>query len=72
MNDLWQFDLITNRWTYLSGNQSVHSEANYDMPYPGGVEGHAIALDLTDQYLYVFGGNGYDSSNYGIGYIGYL
>lgn len=60
-NDIWKYDLMVNVWEHIFGNQSIMYR-NYNEPYPGGLSGHAMVLDSTDRYLYVFGGLVYDSS----------
>lgn len=50
-----------NTWVYLSGSQSIDMRPDYAISNPGGIRSHSMAID--DQYLYVFGGFGYDSSS---------
>lgn len=66
LNDLWRFDLNSNMWTWLSGTWSdtfilgkygtkgQASSANI----PGSRLDHSMAMDSTNQILYLFGGRG--------------
>lgn len=66
-NDLWAFDLNSNTWNHLCGNESRNIVPNYNVPYPGGLDSHAMVIDSASTYLLVFSGSGYrhkDGSTY--------
>lgn len=65
MNDLWQYNLTSNTWMHVSGNQSKDTHSDYNVPYPGGVYHHSMILDGSN-HLYVFGGDGFDADVAGI------
>lgn len=46
-------------WAYISGSQCVDAVADFDVPYPGGIQGHSMVIDNKGRYFYVFGGKGY-------------
>lgn len=64
LNDLWRFDIGGSVWDYLSGNQSANIVSDYTVPYPGSVNYHTMSL--YGDYLYVFGGRGFDNETLGI------
>lgn len=53
--------MASSTWKYISGNKLSNTPADYNNPYPGAVYGHTMVLDSTAQYLYIFGGFGYDN-----------
>lgn len=66
MNDLWLFDIVSNQWTWLSGENSGSEsiDANYGkMGIPhvlnriGSRRGSSMAINVNEQLLYVFGGS---------------
>lgn len=69
-NDLWQFNPITNRWTWLKGSNTPNASAsgfltvNDPSATPGAAKG-AMAW-LLNTTMYIYGGEGYDGSgNFG-------
>lgn len=58
LNDMWEFDIMSDSWDHLGGSESIDVSTNWYTPQPGGIEDHAMAID-SDGYIYVFGG--YDS-----------
>jgi hypothetical protein len=66
LNDLWRFNISSNEWTWLSGNNTVNAFGNYGTKgapsvdnYPGARRGHSMAFDFTLGCIYIFGGLGY-------------
>ena len=70
LNDLWTFDPSSGQWTYVSGPQDPNTDPGvYFLPgmgtsQPGARAASAGWVDSTGQ-LWMFGGNGFDSSNSG-------
>lgn len=60
------FDLLSNTWSYITGNRTGNLPSDYDAAYPGGVYHQTMVIDHKDRYLYVFGGRGYNESVLGI------
>lgn len=54
--------MVMHTWAHASGNQSIDTPSDYDLPYPGGIRGHEMVIDATHSALYVFGGTGNDAS----------
>lgn len=63
---MWKYDIAGSTWTHLSGSQLTSTPSNYNIPHPGGLQVHSMAIDNTDSYIYVFGGNGLDGGSPGI------
>ena len=68
LNDLWKFNPTTNQWTWVSGSQLINAIGAYGTNdvastanYPGGRSGAAGWIDGSNN-LWVFGGNGINSS----------
>ena len=79
LNDLWAFDTTTKTWTWVKGSNTGNQNGVYGsltQPYspyvnwtPGGRNGATYWIDNTGQ-LWLFGGEGYDSSsNAGNGFL---
>ncbi len=79
MNDLWEFDVSTNQWTWVSGGSTVPGGGKgnpgvygtLQAPLPGNTPGgRDDAISWTDNQgnFWLFGGNGFDSA----GVEGYL
>jgi hypothetical protein len=72
LNDLWAFDTTTKTWTWVKGSVTGGQSGVYGSltrPYapnvnwtPGGRNGATYWIDSTGQ-LWLFGGQGYDSSS---------
>lgn len=58
LNDLWKYNLVNNTWEHVNGAKIEGTSSNYVIPYPGGLNGHAMAIDHSDTNIYVFGGYG--------------
>jgi hypothetical protein len=68
LNDLWEFNTTTKQWTWVNGSSTVNAKGNY------GTQGTSAAsnapgsrnnpVSWTDKSgnLWLFGGNGYDST----------
>lgn len=57
---------MDNIWEYLSGSQDINTLASYNPPRsPGGVHQHAMVIDSSDEFLYLFGGYGHDNNEDG-------
>lgn len=50
-NDLWKYNLLDNVWELLNSNQTIDQQ-------PGVVYSQTMAINNTDNSLYVFGGTG--------------
>jgi N-acetylneuraminic acid mutarotase len=73
LNDLWEFDLSTNEWTWMSGSDTVGSDGGQPGVYgtlgnpaagntPGGRWDGATWIDKSGN-LWLFGGIGYDAND---------
>jgi hypothetical protein len=63
MSDMWVFSLTSHSWTYLGGPQVGSIVANYSNPqWPGPRFGASTWDDGVDN-LYLYGGEGYTTSN---------
>jgi hypothetical protein len=76
LNDLWEFDPTTNRWTWISGSEQMTCDAGaicastavygvLGTPAPGNVPGgrYGAASWIDGKgHLWLFGGKGYDSN----------
>lgn len=68
LNDLWKYEIATNRWTWVSGNDFFNpNSVNYGTRgtasasnLPGGRTQSVGWIDASGN-LWMFGGNGYDS-----------
>ena len=78
LNDLWKFNVTTKQWTWIGGSSSVPEFLGVTGVYgnlgssssaniPGGRENAASWVDSSGN-LWLFGGDGYDST----GTLGYL
>lgn len=67
INDLWEFNLNTLKWTFIGGNTTINVYGKYTFPYRiGARKAHKMVLHPNNS-LIVFGGEGYDGgANYGI------
>jgi N-acetylneuraminic acid mutarotase len=68
LNDLWKYDVTSNDWTWMSGNNAYNPAGVYgtlSVPsvtnHPGGREYPICWLDASGE-IYLFGGEGRDSS----------
>ena len=69
LNDLWRWDLVAARWTWLSGSSSTLQPGVYgqqgvaaDGNAPGARYYSSIVTDERTGLLYVFGGLGMDET----------
>lgn len=53
---------IHGKWSFLSGNESIGTNSDYTMPYPGGIFDHTMVIDSSNTFVYVFGGSGVGGS----------
>lgn len=62
LNDIWYYDLNTNEWSYVTGNDEYNALGKipciHGASYPGSRIGASIVL-MEDQII-LFGGKGYD------------
>ena len=65
LNDLWQFNISSSLWTWLSGGNIVDSygvygtkEVTSSSNFPGSRNGHSMVFDSNLSCIYVFGGVG--------------
>jgi hypothetical protein len=68
-NDLWMFNITTQMWTWVSGNNTVDAAGIYGTKGvasvnngPGSREIHSMAFHPSLNCLFVFGGQGYATS----------
>ena len=70
-NDLWKFDIVSNQWTWMSGDNSPNMHGLYGVQGTGAVSNkpgaRTNATCWADQSgnLWMFGGNGYAASGTG-------
>lgn len=69
LNDLWRYNLTTNEWTWIRGNNTINVNGTYGPKgvaapanNPGGREFPAIWKDPAANAVWMFGGGGYGSS----------
>jgi N-acetylneuraminic acid mutarotase len=69
LNDLWKYNVTTNEWVWMSGNNTGNQTGNYGSMgvssatnMPGGRTLSAAWKDASGNFL-LFGGLGYDNSN---------
>src|SRR5436190_5075068 len=74
LNDLWKYDIATNQWTWIKGNDFANAYGYYGVKGISGVDNmpsartdHISWSDISGNF-WLFGGNGYDTS----GTLGYL
>jgi len=64
LNDLWKYDPSSGQWTWVSGSNTSEQSGTYgtssDMP---GARYYAMSWLDSSGNLWLFGGNGYDSSD---------
>jgi len=65
LNDLWMFNITSQMWTWVSGNNTVKAVGAYGTKgvpsvsnYPGGRTGHSMVFHPSMNCLFVFGGSG--------------
>lgn len=63
---MWKYDISQNNWQYLSGNRSRNIRTDYSVPFPGSIYLHSMVIDSKENFLYIFGGLGYNDTTYGI------
>eukprot|EP01130_Rhizamoeba_saxonica_P002204 TRINITY_DN12058_c0_g1_i1.p1 TRINITY_DN12058_c0_g1~~TRINITY_DN12058_c0_g1_i1.p1 ORF type:complete len:412 (-),score=80.88 TRINITY_DN12058_c0_g1_i1:39-1274(-) len=56
-NDIWKYDLQTNKFQFVAGDKTWNAPANYSKPYPGSTGG-ALAGNVGEA-IYFFGGRGF-------------
>ncbi len=68
LNDLWQYDLTTNQWTWIGGLDTTNGSGTYgtlntaDPANIPGARDSGAYWSGTNGRLWLFGGNGYDST----------
>lgn len=69
--DLWKYDVNTNQWTWVNGNNVINQYGYYGFigtpaptNVPGSREGAVTWIDANNN-LWLYGGFGYDISNFG-------
>ena len=69
LNDLWKFNIASNQWTWVSGADITRQSGSYGTKgtasasnVPGARQSAMGWFDATNGNLWVFAGNGYDSS----------
>ena len=72
LNDLWKFDLTTNLWTWMHGDDAPYQYGNYgtrELPAPTNKEGSrfdAVGWSDAANNLWFLGGKGYDEVTGGL------
>lgn len=68
LNDLWEFNPLTNEWAWISGSKTANTSAVYGtqgVPSTSNIPGprdSGVAWTDKNGNLWLFGGNGYDST----------
>jgi len=68
LNDVWRYDLETNEWYFVNGNQTTNSGGFYSRlgnGYPGARFTHSMSL-LSNNSIFLFAGYGYSSTSQGV------
>ena len=64
LNDLWSFNTSDGSWTWISGSNTVNASGNYINDGTGTPGARASpSFWVKNNILYVFGGEGFGSSN---------
>lgn len=71
-NDLWQHNISSKKWTWLSGDTTSATYPVYGVQgepsvnyKPGSRQLHSMALDTVHQRIYIFAGVGFAKTNLG-------
>lgn len=70
LSDLWRYDIATGEWTWVSGNRGLNGRGYYgtkgvaDPSNKPGARQDAVAWKAANGNLWLFGGQGYDSSDH--------
>jgi hypothetical protein len=66
LNDLWKYEVILGRWTWLAGSNDINTLGSYrGNAYPGSRSNHRSCYFATSNEIYMFGGYGYSQSSEG-------
>jgi N-acetylneuraminic acid mutarotase len=71
LNDLWKFNPISNKWSWISGNNTVDKPALYGTKGIASTSNKPGARYVSSSWkdadgnFWLFGGLGYDATNYG-------
>lgn len=63
MNDLWKFDLLTKKWSFVSGDKFINARARFETNLNPGARYYGATASTPDGNLWLFGGSGYGSGN---------
>jgi hypothetical protein len=70
LNDLWMYNITSSQWTWVSGNSVPNVAGVYGSNgiasatnYPGSRYSHDMIMDLINNRLFLFGGNGYGQTS---------
>ena len=70
LNDLWKYSIISNEWTWISGNYTVNDipvyEESNNVIYPGSRSQSISFFDGLTKIFYLFGGVSSNDSFIGI------
>lgn len=72
LNDLWKYEISSNRWTWMKGDSSIQQTAIFgvcgvsNMSNQPGAGYGSISWTDTNGNLWLFGGFGYGEMNYGL------
>ena len=65
LNDLWQYNVTSNQWTWIGGSDTVDSVGMYgsrgvaaSTNWPGARRGAKLFVHPSTGMLYLFGGHG--------------
>lgn len=61
LNDLWEYDALTNNFTWLKGRNEINKLGIYDAPQRPGARINAMTWSLGNKF-YLFGGYGNDEN----------
>jgi len=70
-NDLWRYDLISNTWVYVNGNQTINAFTVFSTIKGNGFPGARYSQSMTlhsNGSLFIFGGDGFYAYEMG-GYL---
>ena len=82
LNDVWEYVPAIGQWVWWKGSSNVNQNGsfktprdplNYNIPYtlstPGGRRGMAFWPEDSEQFIWIFGGQGFDATSTTNGYL---
>jgi N-acetylneuraminic acid mutarotase len=61
LNDLWEYDALTNNFTWIKGRNVINKPGIYDAPLRPGARNSGLSWDYNNK-LYLMGGEGLDEN----------